>query len=337
MRIANITSRCVKVISLCSSARTSISRRRREPFRQFCLLASAIVHFEHQKQLEDLKDDYAPFDPDSETRPLHQPAAADLPDLAERLFAHFDALLERANFQRFNEATINRNVTDDALTGLRTDVEPGIFERLHVFMRGEGTATHHCRRWSRLWLRETVAVPIFHRLVIICKLHKHRRVPPEANTDKVYLKIYKDIPKHDLEMLLPARVRLSRLDQGLIVYPLVAGLGLLLYDMCNDVWEIGLGAVATFVTFKLATWGMAAAFGGYGYKSFYSYQVKKQNYNLRLSRNLYFQTLDSNEGVLTNLLDEAEEQECREIFLAYFCLHFFALSRGGQASNWTIM
>jgi hypothetical protein len=301
----------------------------RGPFRQLCELASALFHFEYQKQLDGLKDDYAPFDPDAETRPLHPPAAAEMPKLLDNLFADFDALMERANFKRYHETAINRAVCNDTMTGLRTDIDPGVFDRLHVFVRGDSTVKVSRRSWLTFWRREEITVPIYRRLVVICKLRKHRRLPREANAAKVYLKIFKDIPKHDLEMLLPgARVRLSRMDFGLIVYPLVAGVALLLYNMCNDIWEVGLGALATFVTFKLATWSMAAAFSGYGYKSYHSYQVKKQNYNLRLARSLYFQTLDSNEGVLTHLLDEAEEQECRETFLGYFCLRFFAPPQG---------
>jgi len=41
----------------------------REPFRQFGLLVSAAFHFEHLAKLEELKDAYAPFDPDADTKP----------------------------------------------------------------------------------------------------------------------------------------------------------------------------------------------------------------------------------------------------------------------------
>ncbi len=41
----------------------------REPFRQFCRLVSATFHFEYLTKLEELKDAYAPFDPDADTKP----------------------------------------------------------------------------------------------------------------------------------------------------------------------------------------------------------------------------------------------------------------------------
>jgi len=67
-------------------------------------------------------------------------------------------------------------------------------------------------------------------------------------------------------------------------------------------------------------WALAAGGIGYGYKSFYGYQQTRQRYHLTLTQSLYFQNLDNNAGVLFRLLDEAEEQECRESLLAYYFL-----------------
>src|SRR5262249_15569767 len=133
--------------------------------------------------------------------------------------------------------------------------------------------------------------------------------------------------------LLPgARPKLTWVDRALIAYPLAMGVGLLLYNVGANLLEAFGGAV---VTSLLSFWtlGLATALGGYGYKSYYSYQVKKQTYNLRLTRSLYFLTLDSNNGVLMRLLDEAEEQECREVFLGYFCLWQKAPPQGWTAEQ----
>src|SRR3954453_2098475 len=51
----------------------AVPAEEREPFRQFCRLGSAVFHFEYLQQLEGLKDAYAPFDPDDDTRPLKPP------------------------------------------------------------------------------------------------------------------------------------------------------------------------------------------------------------------------------------------------------------------------
>ena len=59
---------------------------------------------------------------------------------------------------------------------------------------------------------------------------------------------------------------------------------------------------------------------GYGYRQYQGYQKTKQSYNLKLTQSLYYQNLENNAGVLYRLLDDAEEQECREAILAYFVL-----------------
>src|ERR1700722_13370818 len=70
---------------------------RREAVRQFCTLASAVFHFEYQQWLEELKDDYAPFDPDSETKALAPLLPEDRADRLEKVFSAFIRLMERAN------------------------------------------------------------------------------------------------------------------------------------------------------------------------------------------------------------------------------------------------
>src|SRR6185295_2115696 len=54
---------------------------------------------------------------------------------------------------------------------------------------------------------------------------------------------------------------------------------------------------------------------------------------LQLTQSLYYQNLGNNQGVLFALLDEAEEQECREALLAYYYLWRHAGPAGWKASD----
>jgi hypothetical protein len=298
---------------------------RREGVRQFCTLASAVFHFEYQQWLEELKDAYAAFDPDSETKPLDPLQADGRTARLDKVFAAFIRLMERANFKRLTPDEVRQAVQAHAAArGLQTDVDLSVFERLEVFVRGEGFGSPPRRAWWNLWQKQAERVPLFHRLVLIVKLRPHRRLPKDIRTDVVFLKVFKDIPKESLGMFQPgARIRLSRVDQALIVYPLAFGLGLTLVNIASSVLADGLIRIPA-----LLSWSLVGAIGGYGYKSYHSYQVKKQDYSLRLTRSLYYQTLDSNTGVLMHLLDEAEEQECRETYLGYFCLWKYAPPEG---------
>jgi hypothetical protein len=309
----------------------------REPLRQFCRLTSAVFHFEYLQQLEDLKDAYAPFDPDSETRPLKPLLPEEREQKLEQVFDKFTALMERANFERLTREEVEKSLKEvPSDWGIPTHVNMNHFDRILAFTRGDVMGERSRRRWSKLFRKETIKLPVFSRLVMILKFKKDSRVDADINKDAVFLKVFKDIPKMDVPMLIPgARVRLTRTDRALIVYPLLTGVGLMLYNIAANIYSqwtdnprVFLGRLSGVLASGLLTWSAAAALGGYGYKSYHSYEVKKQDYNLRLAKSLYYQGLDSNSGVLMRLLDEAEEQECRETYLAWFCLWKYAPPQG---------
>ena len=305
-----------------------LSAAEREPFRQFCTLVSSVFHFEYFRQLEDLKDAYAPFDPDADTKPLHPISDEQRLKNEEQLFDKFVALMERANFKRLKREEVERAIQEVAsVSGINTHVDLDMFQHLELFVRGDVMGRIYQRSWLKLGKKEEIRIPLYQRLVLIVKLRSHKRLDRDIDTSRVYLKIFKDIPKADQDMLLPgARVRFSRLDQALIIYPLAAGIGLTLYNIGASIMQSSFAALGS-----LLTWGLAAAIGGYGYKSYHSYQVTKQEYSLKLTKSLYYKSLDNNTGVLMRLLDEAEEQECRETFLAYFCLWKYAPPEGWTA------
>jgi hypothetical protein len=194
------------------------------------------------------------------------------------------------------------------------------------------TAAHHLDYHARLNLYqpEEVEVPVYRRLVLALKLRQHPRLGPGVNTDHVHLKIFKDIPKLDVMMLLPgARVHLKLLDRGKSGFSLVSGLAMIAYNLFHELVDF----VQTLLLSDHAMWTLAGGCFGYGYKTCYGYQQTKQAYHLTLTQSLYFQNLDSNAGVLTRLLDEAEEQDSRLSILAYYCLWRYAGPDGWSAAD----
>jgi hypothetical protein len=317
---------------LCRDKQLDIKER--EPFRQFGRLVSSVFHFEYLQRLEELKDAYAPFDPDADTRPLQPLLPEEKQQRLEQMFDDFTKLMERANFKRLTREEIQQAVETASEIGIQTDVSLDVFEKLEVFVRGEVMGKRTLRRWWKLWQKEELVLPLYQRLVLILKLKPHRRLDRDIDTDRVYLKVFKDIPRMDKDTLLPgARARLSRLDRALIAYPLAAGVGLMLYNIGANIWDKGAAAAAATFGSVVALWGIALALGGYGYKSYYSYQVKKQTYSLQLTKRLYYQSLDNNTGVLMRVMDDAEEQECRETLLGYFCLWKYAPPQGWTAEQ----
>jgi hypothetical protein len=317
----------------------------RTQFRRFCTLMGAHLHFDYQRRLEQLKADYRPFDPDSDLVPLTPPSKDDRARQLDQLFTDFASLLERGNYRRLTREEIHAATEVVSYWGINLDVDFNSFERLEVYIRGDVQTVRNKPHWwdvLGLFRGTPVKVAVFQRMVVILKHAKHRRTNAEIDTEDVYLKIFKDIPKADLEMALPGgRMKMTRKDKGLVIYPLLAGVVGVAYSLWHSLYSVAAAIAAGTATFAaaaasvgslgLASWGTAAALGGYGYKSYYSYTIKKQAYTLRLTQSLYYQTLDGNAGVLYRLLDEGEEQDAREAILAYFYLWRYAGEPGWTA------
>jgi hypothetical protein len=109
---------------------------------------------------------------------------------------------------------------------------------------------------------------------------------------------------------------MTLLDQSRIMLPTITGVGIAIFKIIQG------AVVLVFAGFygMLALLGLVGGTIGYGVKSFFGYLRTKDKYQLNLTKSLYYQNLDNNAGVLFRLLDEAEEQECREAFLAYYLL-----------------
>ncbi len=216
--------------------------------------------------------------------------------------------------------------------GINMNVDMSIFERLEIFARGDSIATRHVRRWPKIWVKQELKLPVYQRLVVFVKPKPSKRLPAEVNTGNVFLKAFKDIPKADLEMLLPgARLQMPgfhRLKLGSSAVAGGAGVG---YTILAKIMT-ATGLALLFESPEVLL-GMAIGLFGYGYKQYAGYQSTRNIFHLRLTQSLYYQTIGNNLGVLFHLLDEAEEQECREALLAYYYLWRYAGTAGWKAPD----
>jgi hypothetical protein len=199
-------------------------------------------------------------------------------------------------------------------------IDLAAFERFAMYVRGKTTGTRVLRSWRTWYKRKPFSVEVYQRLVIILKQRHHKRLGRDPDTRSVFLKLFKDIPTADLEMLIPgARLSMPTVERGKLGFSLLSGLVLLAWQFLKPLFVIAKAAAGGAVAF--GPFGIVAALFGYGYRQYYGYQFSLKTYNLQLAQSLYYQNLDNNSGVLYRLLDAAEEQECRETILAYYYLH----------------
>lgn len=297
-------------------------------FRRFCDLLSDRVHIEFYRLLDRLKGDYAPFDPDADTCLLQPVEGAARFARAENLFAVFDRLLTRANYVRLSDEEVLDTQAGSSYWGVNMSIELGVFERFALYIRGRVKSQRVLCGWRTWFRRRVFLVDEFQRLVVILQQRDHPRLGPDADTRNVYLKLFKQIPTSDLEMLIPgARLKMPTFERGKLGVSVLSGLAIIGFQFIK-IFFLAAQAVSA-----LALWPLTIAALGYGYRQYAGYKGSLRTYNLKLAQNLYFQNLDNNSGVIHRLLDSAEEQECREAILAYYYLLTRAGDDGLTAAN----
>jgi len=305
-----------------------LTAQERDDFRRFATILSAYYHHDFHERLETLKEAYAPFDPDRETRCLVELPDEKRPAKQEELFRAFDELVQRGNFKKLSREQIIEATREVSRWGINMDVDFGVFDRFEIYVRGDVRSKRSIRRLWKPWVVEEIDVPTYQRLALILKQRPHKRIGKNADTRSIFLKLFKDIPKVDLEMLLPGgRPKMPALDRGKLGASLASAVGFSVWKLAHD-----FGSLTNLFLQKnpLALYGPISIILGYGYKQWAGYHYQKKTYTTRLTESLYYQNLDSNSGVFTRLLDEAEEQDCREALLAYFYLW-----RYGNDAGWT--
>jgi len=310
----------------------------RADFSDVATLLASLLHVEFHRQLEELKELYAPLDPDSDTlRPLAggpQPAA---PERAHRLGEALGAVLQRANYRALAPDELRAALDHDSPFQLRVHVELDDFAELAVHVRGRRRELIETRRW---WQRRPRRVPteVFERVVVLARVKERDDLPEDRREGlpvapgRTLVKLFRNVPAPDLEMVLPnVQVRMRARDRALLGVPaLVGGVVLLVTKLSASLlltgaligfWlglhdrEVSLGAPELL--------GLAVALGalgGFVLRQVSAFRNRKIAFMKALADNLYFRALDHGAGVFHRLVDEAEEEDSKEALLAYVAL-----------------
>lgn len=282
-----------------------------------------------------LKDAYAPLDPDADTRLIekYRDAAG-----SANLTATIGTVLDRANYEKVTERELKRAFRTASLFRVRLYVDLDDFEEVLLYTRGATRREEEVSQLFGLW-RRRVTFTNFDRVALYLRFAEH--IDTESTLGgcqpgSTMLKLFQNVPAADLEMLFPnTRIGMRLIDKLLIGVPAVVSGGIVLTTRLGTTLVL-LGSLIGFwvgvssepVTLdKTALLAVAAGIGalaGYLWKQFRNFRNRKLRYTQALTENLYFKLLDNNAGVIYRILDEAEESECKECLLAYY----FLLARG---------
>jgi hypothetical protein len=302
-----------------------------DDFRQLSYMLEQIFHFEFHQLIEALKNAYADLDPDADTRS---------PDIgetgaSESFVQLLDGLLEKANYERVTESDLQRALTESSLFKIRLHVEFDDFSEVSLFARGVSLRQEELPTWFGLGSK-TIEFTNYDRVVVYIRIrddYQHSKHDfASCRAGATLLKLFRNVPRADLEMLFPnTRVRMRLMDKLLIGVPAVVSGGI--------VFTTKLGASLVLLGSLLGYWlGVSkqpaelnqagilvllaglVALGGYLWKQFNNFKNRKLRFMQALTQNLYFKNLDNNAGVFHRLANDAEEEESKEAILAYYFL-----------------
>lgn len=293
---------------------------RGDDIRRLADMLAHVFHFLFHQELLALKRDYAPLDPDAPYRSLEACDSAERIARATAFTERFEAVLRRANYRRVGETELQELLDEASPWALDLEVDFDQFRHFCFYYRGLGDEQRDYRSAGTLFRVRQHDTVVFRRLVLLAHFQPAAELPNGIDPDYVYLKIFKNIPRGDIEMLFPnTEPRMKLFDKFKVFAPLAGGIG-------SSLLKIFLAAV-------INTWAalmFAVAFVVYGVKSFLGYLNVKRNYQGTLVSSLYFNSLDNNLGVIHNVIDQAEEEECKEALLAYVFLLVDEASRESE-------
>lgn len=300
---------------------------------------SAWRHQSYRERLSALKAAYLTFSPDTDTVDTEEHSPMELLQMRHQFMELVGGLLESANFEKITQDDLDLLLSSDSPYGLALHVDLDAFDDVVIYFRGASSKIVEYRDWKWAYLRKKyVETPIFQRLFVALKLKpdeeqiqelmlkeelsrqqaekriaKNSKLLPDGVTsDHIYLKLFKNIPQDDLEMLFPnTRVTFKFMDK--LKLGLTAGGGTVagLFGIVPKLF------VAATLLNPITLLTTLAGFIGLIVRQVTKFFNQRNEYMMTLAQNLYFHNLANNRGVLTLLVDRAEEEDTKEELLLY--------------------
>ncbi len=294
---------------------------------------------QYNARLLDLEQSYEPFSPDSEHLQTRGFTDLEKATLQRRVLSGIECLLQRANYEPIDPRDVSLILTRDSHYGLDFNVDMDAFDEILIYYRGASNQKYERRRLSKFMRKEEFDVPIFRRLFMLFKLkpfqtrveeimrdekmdreHAEKRIkklranmPPGISDGNIYLKLFKNIPRADLEMVFPnTQVKFRMRDKLRLGITAGGGLG---------AGAVGAaGKLALIATNPIAAATAAVGVGSIAFRQAMGFVNQKQRYLIVMAQKLYSHTLADNRGVILQIAAGAVEEDIKEEMLLYSVL-----------------
>lgn len=309
-----------------------------EKFRQLCRLLGAIFHYEYFEWLERLRDDYYYFNPEIPLEPMRDPQAIE--QARGELLETLDKVLKGANYVEVPLGDVEQAHEERHVLKVKVETTMEHYHQVRFFRRGHHKEQVDVRKWFGLrqrlieaWVFDNVILMVTIKLP--SEIKSKRRLKEleksQLRPGSILIKYFRHIAVTDLHMLFPkVRVLMSLYDKLTIAVPALAGGIPLLANLLPTLTVLFL--VAGFylgltspveheqVVKAFAALSGLAALGALIMRQRLKYERLSLKYQKQVSDHVYFRNISNNAGIFDYIVGAAEEQECKEAFLAYYFL-----------------
>ncbi|BFM43751.1 hypothetical protein CFS9_23920 [Flavobacterium sp. CFS9] len=307
--------------------------KKTDDFRKLFDIIEHYFHYEAFNLNRNLKQNYALFDPDLSLKERENfIGKSDFNVFKETLLT----VLEQGNYRRIDQETLDKAFEDSDLIGLKLSIDFNAFKDFELYVRGHHKAKEKIRKYF-FWKKE-IEIEYYDRVLIYLhyseadyikeKKVKLGKMPIEPGS--VALKIFKRVPKNDLETIFPNAIpRMSTKDKLFFWVPGIGG-GISLLSTTVIPALIGMyaayqsGETIDLLNSKASLNQGLIALGIlslYLFRQYSNFVNKKIKYSKILSDSLYFKNLGNNSGAFYSLLNSSEEEVLKETILAYTFLY----------------
>ncbi len=286
-----------------------------------------------------LEQDYEPFSPDSDLLITRSYTDDERHTLQRRVVSGIERLLTQANYTRIDAKQVELIMTDESHYGLDLHADLNAFDELLIFYRGASSRKDQRRSLRKFMLKQEFEVPIYRRLFILFKMKpeaqridevkRERKISrklakkivkrtrsmmsSEIRDDCIYMKLFKNMPRTDIEMIFPnTRVNFRPLDKLKLGLTGGAGLGVGAFSAA--------GKIALAASNPIAAAGAVAGLGTIAFRQAMNFLNQRQRYMVIMAQNLYFHAMADNTGVILKLAGRAAEEDLKEEILLYTVL-----------------
>ncbi|XP_033754224.1 transmembrane protein 143-like [Pecten maximus] len=291
----------------------------RKIFEDFALCLDKSIRNKYYGVLQQAKEMFDPLNPDKDTIQTRKWNKAERVDNEFWLTQRLEKIMEKANFHELPKTVLAKAMEEHEVgVGVRVSHDSTKFDVLRIWALGKTLPKEKPPFYLRAWyylLPNQAPGPMeslyYKRVALAMRLKKDQ---------KLLLKGFKDVPKNSLEMLMPdVKIRMTKLDKlwlGGSVTTFAISLMMKASPFMSGLqnWTLGLT-------------GVTLAVGGTMY---FRYQNRRNAYLAELFQMLYTNNIANNRGLLTLVVDRAEDESFKEALLVY---SFLLANRSAAVKN----